>query len=506
MARPVDAVTRRQGPAVSRARTPEAPRPAAAAVDLDAVAAAARAAAERGNAKALPRLEADLLAAAPRMPSDDPAMAAAVQAVLHAWVRCRQPARAIPFATAAYAALGYDRHATPEVLLRMAVGDLAGARLLAEELAAAPVDFGGHGLRAFTRELLGRHADAAADGVRFHATAVEAARSPARRGEIARRYTPAAAHLIAQFGAACVAVEEAFPGARPWRGEALGGDAVLLRLIEGYGDQLQALRLARAVREAGGRAVVECDAPLGDVVRAAGIADAVVVRAAPLPAIGDEVRGAVATSRASPHASPLPWYVVVGGRLHETGIPPARWPAAPYLDLPADAGAEPLVLADLPRPRVGLLWAGSPAFPLEAIRALPVDALARLVGATPRVSWVSLQLESHPRAAELTRTPALRRVRAGGAAVRSFGDTARLMRHLDLVVATDSAPVHLAGALGVPVWVLLSASFDWRWGMEEERTPLYPSVRLIRDGARGDWTAAVDRVARDLNARRWGAG
>jgi ADP-heptose:LPS heptosyltransferase len=80
------------------------------------------------------------------------------------------------------------------------------------------------------------------------------------------------------------------------------------------------------------------------------------------------------------------------------------------------------------------------------------------------------------------------------------------MRHLDLVVATDSAPVHLAGALGVPVWVLLSASFDWRWGMEEERTPLYPSVRLIRDGARGDWTAAVDRVARDLNARRWGAG
>jgi len=83
-----------------------------------------------------------------------------------------------------------------------------------------------------------------------------------------------------------VAVEEAFPGARPWRGEALGGDAVLLRLIEGYGDQLQALRLARAVREAGGRAVVECDAPLGDVVRAAGIADAVVVRAAPLPVGG----------------------------------------------------------------------------------------------------------------------------------------------------------------------------------------------------------------------------
>jgi hypothetical protein len=312
------------------------------------------------------------------------------------------------------------------------------------------------------------------------------------------RYTPAAAHLLAQFGAACVAVEEAFPGARPWRGEALGGEPVLLRLIEGYGDQLQALRLARAVRDAGGRAVVECDAPLADLVRASGLADAVVVRAGPPTGVGDDVRRALAR----PGAGPLAWYVVVGGRLHETGIPPACWTDGASLGTLAggDAGPEPLVLADLPRPRVGLLWAGNPTFPLEAIRALPYDALARLVGATPRVSWVSLQLDAYPRAAELARTPALRRVRAAGSAIRSFLDTARLMRHLDLVVATDSAPVHLAGALGVPVWVLLSPSFDWRWGIEVERTPLYGSARLLRDGARGDWNAAVDRVARELSA------
>jgi hypothetical protein len=497
-------MTRRHGPAAPRAGTRGRPGQPPAAVDLDAVAAAARAAAERGNPTTLPRLEADVLAAAPAAPPGGVAIATAVQAVLQAWVRCRQPARAIAFADAAYAALGYDRLATPEVLLRMAANDLTGARHVAEALAAAPAEFGGHGLRAYARELLGRHDEAAADGVRFHDEAVETARALARWRDVARQYTPATAHLLAQFGAACVAVQDAFPGARPWRGEALCGETVLLRLIEGYGDQLQALRLARSLRDAGGRAVVECDAPLVDLVRASGITDAVVARAGPPTALSDALRDAVASAPAGPlpgpSASPLAWYVVVGGRLHEAGVPPAHWPGSPYLSAGAGAGPEPLTLADLPRPRVGLLWAGSATHPLDAIRALPFDALARLVAATPRVSWVSLQLDSHPRAAELARTPALRRVRAAGSAIRSFLDTARLMRHLDLVVAIDSAPVHLAGALGVPVWVLLSPSFDWRWGMDGERTPLYGSARLLRDGARGDWNSAVDRVARELSA------
>jgi ADP-heptose:LPS heptosyltransferase len=76
------------------------------------------------------------------------------------------------------------------------------------------------------------------------------------------------------------------------------------------------------------------------------------------------------------------------------------------------------------------------------------------------------------------------------------------MRHLDMVVCTDTAPAHLAGALGVPTRVLLGASADWRWGIGRAGTPLYPSVRLVRDGTRGDWAAAVDRVADELAA--WG--
>ena len=469
------------------------------AADVDALTAAAAAAAERGDPSVLPRLERSLVAAARTAPPGDPGLAAAIQAVLHAWVRCRQPARALPFAAAVYAAQGYERLASPEVLLRMAAGDLAGARRVAEELADAPVRAGGHGLRAFVRELLGRYDAAARDGVAFHDEAVATAGKLAAWREVARHYTPASAHLLAQFGAACAAVGQAFPEARPWRGEALNGEGVLLRLIEGYGDQLQGLRLARSVRNAGGRVVVECDPPLVDLVRASGLADAVVARVGPATALGGDVCRAVGDG--------LACYVVVGGRLHEAGIPPARWPEGPYLggpspDLGADLPPEPLVVADLPRPRVGLLWAGNPRFPLEAIRALPYDALARLVAATPHVSWVSLQLDDHPRVQELGRTPATRRVRPAGTTIRSFLDTARLMRHLDLVVATDSAPVHLAGALGVPVWVLLSPSFDWRWGMEGEGTPLYGSVRLIRDGTRGDWNAAVGRVARDLDAGR----
>lgn len=168
---------------------------------------------------------------------------------------------------------------------------------------------------------------------------------------------------------------------------------------------------------------------------------------------------------------------------------------------PDDAGERP-VLKGVSTPRVGILWAGNPEFPLEELRSLPYSALRRLVIATPHVSWVSLQLSTHPRTKELRQTPATRRVRNGGADITSFVDTARLMRQLDLVVSSDSAPVHLAGALGIPTWVLLSPAFDWRWGIEGESTSLYPSLRLIRDGIQGDWDAAVDRVARDLQDYR----
>ena len=75
-----------------------------------------------------------------------------------------------------------------------------------------------------------------------------------------------------------------------------------------------------------------------------------------------------------------------------------------------------------------------------------------------------------------------------------FGDLAVIIQPLDLVLSVDTSVVHLAGALGKPVWTLLSQRADWRWMLEGETTPWYPTMRLFRQGRLGDWTDVMDRV------------
>jgi ADP-heptose:LPS heptosyltransferase len=82
--------------------------------------------------------------------------------------------------------------------------------------------------------------------------------------------------------------------------------------------------------------------------------------------------------------------------------------------------------------------------------------------------------------------------------LNDFSDTAALMSNLDLVITTDTAAAHLAGALGRRVWTLLASAADWRWGISGETTPWYPSMRLYRQPRLGDWASVVETVAKDL--------
>jgi ADP-heptose:LPS heptosyltransferase len=82
-----------------------------------------------------------------------------------------------------------------------------------------------------------------------------------------------------------------------------------------------------------------------------------------------------------------------------------------------------------------------------------------------------------------------------------FADTAGLMANLDRVISVDTAPAHLAGVLGIPVWVLLAAMPDWRWQLGRADCPWYPSARLYRQAWAGDWTIPVAQSASDLRAR-----
>jgi ADP-heptose:LPS heptosyltransferase len=119
---------------------------------------------------------------------------------------------------------------------------------------------------------------------------------------------------------------------------------------------------------------------------------------------------------------------------------------------------------------------------------------------TSGIAWYSLQ--TGDRGQELAQLPPAIHVQDLAPCLHDFGDTALLLDQLDLVITVDTAVAHLAGALGKPVWVLLSAVPDWRWGVDGEQTPWYPTMRLFRQARAGDWAAVMLRVAQTLAAWR----
>ena len=145
-------------------------------------------------------------------------------------------------------------------------------------------------------------------------------------------------------------------------------------------------------------------------------------------------------------------------------------------------------------PRIGLAWAGSLKHRNDSQRSAPLATLAPLL-AHP-ATWISLQKDIRPGDAALLRTlSGLRQIPEG---LANFEETAALVAGLDLVITVDTAVAHLAGALGVPCWILLGARADFRWLRGREDSPWYPSVRLFRQPAAGDWPGLAAQVAAAL--------
>jgi len=129
----------------------------------------------------------------------------------------------------------------------------------------------------------------------------------------------------------------------------------------------------------------------------------------------------------------------------------------------------------------------------------PIDlSLLRPVLETPGVRFYGLQVG--PRRYEAVERGVADRIRGLGGALRSFDETASVLASLDLVIAVDTAVAHLAGAMGRPVWTLLSFAPDWRWLLDREDSPWYPTMRLFRQTTPGDWPPVVARVADALAA------
>jgi Flp pilus assembly protein TadD len=261
-----------------------------------------------------------------------------------------------------------------------------------------------------------------------------------------------------------------------WNGEAIGGRPILLHAEQGMGDTIQFCRYV-PMMAAGTRVVFEVQPPL---VRLLGQLRAqIVVQGDPLP--------------------PFDLHCPLLSLPRAFGTTLETIPAAiPYLAAdPVLAAAWRERLAGLAGLRVGVVWAGAPNLGdpqlAAASRRRSIDLAMLAPLAVPGVSLVSLQKDAPPAAPP----PGLALFDAS-ADLRDFADTAALVAALDLVIGVDTAVIHLAGAMGKPVWLLNRFDTDWRWLLERDDSPWYPTLRQFRQPAPGDWTSVVRDAANAL--------
>jgi hypothetical protein len=151
-------------------------------------------------------------------------------------------------------------------------------------------------------------------------------------------------------------------------------------------------------------------------------------------------------------------------------------------------------LANLPRPLVALVWAGRPTHFNDARRSMSLETLAPL--ANEAVTFLSVQ--KGDRAEDAATPPAGMNLVNLSPEISDFEDTAAIITIADLLISVDSSPVHLAGGLGRPAWVMLPKLPDWRWLLDRNDTPWYPSVRLFRQATHENWNNVVHEMTNEL--------
>ncbi|HYS65048.1 MAG TPA: tetratricopeptide repeat-containing glycosyltransferase family protein [Paraburkholderia sp.] len=266
-----------------------------------------------------------------------------------------------------------------------------------------------------------------------------------------------------------------------WQGEPVAGCRFLLIGEQGLGDQLQFLRMADWLHRRGACVDVWVEVPLGEVARGAA--------------------GVHAAWTTAPPGSYDYWCRMLRMPEHMKLNLPMLPLAMPYLAAePAQLGrwksrldAICAVNARGPcRKRIGIVWAGNPAYGLDRYRSIPLRQWQPLLEQAG-VKWFSLQKgEAQDEAAAWQADV---RVHMLGPEIGSFSDTLAIVQSLDLVITVDTAVAHMAGACATPVWVLVPTFTDWRWMVERDDSPWYPSARLFRQRELGRWDTVLDEVA-----------
>ncbi len=280
------------------------------------------------------------------------------------------------------------------------------------------------------------------------------------------------------------------PRAPRWNGESLTGKTMLLRAEQGLGDTLQFIRYAALVKDLGARTIVQCQEPLVMLLATCQGIDSF---------LADEDHSATLDFQA--HLLSLP------GILRTTTDTIPR--KVPYIS--ADSALTEHwrnSLRDIQGFRVGINWRGRAGkgpmrkrdVPLELLETLSDVAGVRLIALQKEIGhFHDANQHFEPRASvgTVARAPIFQPGEFD-TAHGPFMDTAAIMMNLDLVVTSDTSIAHLAGALGVPVWVALPFVPDWRWLLDRTDSPWYPTMRLFRQKSLGDWEGVIEEIKNAL--------
>ncbi len=259
-----------------------------------------------------------------------------------------------------------------------------------------------------------------------------------------------------------------------WDGTPEPDKSVLLHAEQGMGDMLMVARYLPMMTERVGRVVVECQSELRALINAMTGDFNCFTSGGGLPAFDMHLP-----------AMSLP-------RVFKTTPQTIPWDG-PYVAAPEDSATE---LPEGEGLKVGLVWAGSPLNPTNPDRSLPLASLASLLN-VEGCRFFSLQ--QGPPGNEIVNTELGDRIVDMRPWMPNFAATATIIAKIDLVVTVCTSVAHLAGAMGKPVWILLSADADWRWLMESDDTLWYPSARLFRQLELGEWDDPVARISIALN-------
>jgi tetratricopeptide (TPR) repeat protein len=278
-----------------------------------------------------------------------------------------------------------------------------------------------------------------------------------------------------------------------WLGEyPLARKTVLLHAEQGLGDTIQFARYVPVLAAAGAKVVLEVQPELKTLMTRLDGAPTVIARGEALP--------------------PFDVHCPLGSLPLALKTEPGTVPAAiPYLSASgAHLAKWSMQIGALRQPRIAIAWSGNSSHDNDRNRSIALARLAPLFPPPNRppqagdgwvgASFISIQRDVRPE--DAAALAAETRVTHVGNELEDFADTAAVLALCDLVIAVDTAAVHLAGAMGRPVWVLVPFAPDWRWTLTGDTTPWYPTARLFRQTALEDWDGVISRVGEALANNR----